>query len=108
MRGYIELGATPSDEDCAQVGSDDYSEKSRAEARRYIAQLNRMFPVMPAGCYFARKGFPHDFGTYHEIVIYFNEDDEEQSDFAYSIEDKLPHKWDDGPVGDAEAEQPTV
>lgn len=97
MRTYLELGGTPSDEDCAQVGQDDYREKALAECRRYKAQLERQFPNPPEGCSFGIKSFPHDFGSYHEVVIYFNDGNDEQIDFAYKVENEAPGNWQDAP-----------
>ena len=92
---YLTLGSTPCDEDCAQLGADDYRERMRAETKRYIAQLERLFPNRPEGVRFGVKGFSHDFGTYHEVCVFFNEDNEEQAEFAYNVEGECPAKWDD-------------
>lgn len=93
---FIEIGCTPSGEPCAQVGSDDYYERMKKETRAFKAQLERLFPL-PAGVFgrLAVKGFPHDFGTYHEVVAMFNEDDKASCEWAYSIEANMPEYWDE-------------
>lgn len=91
MFDYFTLGSVPCDEDCSQVGSNDYHEKSRIECQAYKKQLLRLFP----NAYFKIKGFPHDFGTYHEVVVMFTEDDEAEVRQAIEIEDSLPENWDD-------------
>lgn len=99
MRDYLSLGSTPVEENCAQVGSPDYYEKVREEGKRYIELLKKKFGEPPAGAFFKLKGFPHDFGTYHEVCIIFDDEDEAQADFAFHVENNLPSTWeDDQPV----------
>ncbi len=115
MQRYIELGAAPAEEPCAQLGADDYHERSQQETRRYIRMLNRLFPedkgiplhqlhtgfgpkvrpVMyrPDGVRFGRKSFEHDFGSYVEVVVYYDESSDEQTRFAYDVERRLPGRW---------------
>jgi hypothetical protein len=35
-----------------------------------------------------------DFGTYHEVVCYFEKDNDAALDYAYQIESRCPEKWD--------------
>lgn len=83
---FYTLGPVPYDEACAQVGQPDYRERALEECRRYKAQLERLFPEAR----FEIKGFPHDFGTYYEVVVYGDQN-------AY-IEDEAPANWDDEPT----------
>ena len=91
---YLELGPTPSGEDCVQVGSDNYHDLYGAEAKAYIEQLKRQFPNVPPGASFGIKSFSHDFGTYHEVVVKYNEDSEEAINFAFNVENNAPEYWD--------------
>lgn len=93
-RDYLTLGSTPCGEECAQVGSDNYHARMRRESRAYIKQLERMFPALPDGVYFTTKGFSHDFGTYHEVCVMFDDSDEAQVSAAYDVESSLPEVWD--------------
>jgi hypothetical protein len=95
MRDYLTLGPTPCDEECAQVGTADYAEKSRIESSAYIAQLRRQFGEPPGLSFFKVKRFPHEFGSYHEVVIAFDDENEEAVDFAYRVENNLPATWDE-------------
>jgi len=89
---YIELGPTPWDESCLQVGSDEYQMGWRDEANRYIDQLKKLFGNKLVGSMrFGIKKFPHDFGTYHDVVIFYNNIDEEE--IALEIEEQLPRNW---------------
>ena len=44
MIDYMEIGSSPTDEYCAQLGSDGYEVLSRIELNAYVHQLERMFP----------------------------------------------------------------
>lgn len=93
---YLELGSTPCDEECAQVGSENYAENVKKESQRYIRQLKRQFPEWEVkGVSFGLKSFQHDFGTYHEVVVRFDEMNDEACSYAYHIEDNLPANWEE-------------
>lgn len=94
-RECIELGSTPADEDCAQVGSENYEERARAECERYIALLRTKFGTEPETARLAIKGFPHDFGRYYEVVCYFDDGNEVATEYAYLLESKAPTTWKD-------------
>lgn len=94
-RDFIELGPAPCDEDCAQVGDPDYPERSRAECRRYIALLTAVMGEPPEGAWFSIKSSSHDFGTYREVVCYFDSDNEAAADYAWRCEADGPTTWDD-------------
>lgn len=95
MVDYIHLlQTTPSDEPCAQVGSEDYMTNARLEARVYVDQLIRTFGTNPAGTFFKMVRCPHDFGTYLDIRFYC--DDEDQSHIKYMVDIETGcRKWDE-------------
>jgi hypothetical protein len=88
---YLELGPVPADETCAQVGSKNYREVALAECRRYKQLLEAKFPEGR----FAIKGFSHDYGTYHEVVIYYDDDNH---DYVSMVEENLPATWNDSAI----------
>ena len=90
----MNLGPTPAGETCIQLGSEDYNSKARNECRVYLKQLGRLYPNPPAGIRFGIRSFPHDFGSYLEVVVYF-EEDEDCVNFAYDVESNLPEFWDE-------------
>lgn len=92
---YITLGATPCDEPCAQVGSPDYYEKAMVECRRYRDLLLKRFGEPPEGARFGIKSFPHDFGSYHEVVVVFEIENEKAKEYAYNVEANLPARWEE-------------
>jgi len=92
---YLTLGTTPYEEDCAQVGSEDYYSAAKKEASKYVALLRELFgDERDHFCVYKLKSFPHDFGTYYEVCIVFDDNDAESTQFAYFIEDMLPSRWD--------------
>jgi len=90
MRDYLSLGPVPCDEDCAQVGSELYPKWSSKEGAAFIHQLERQFP----GCRFRGKCFPHDFGSYHDVVVMFDDDESDEVEKAFEAEHNTPQKWD--------------
>jgi hypothetical protein len=97
MLDYLNLGSTPSDEDCAQVGSPDYENRANKELDAYMAQLERMFPGLEThkSMRFKKMWFPHDFGSYGEIVIVYDADNELEAATAIEIEWNTPTNWDE-------------
>jgi hypothetical protein len=94
MQAYLSLAPAPVEEDCAQVGTDDYPTRARAECRRFIALLRQKFGPEPEGARLAVKTCAHDFGDYFEVVCYFDETLPESVEYAYRCEDNLPATWD--------------
>ena len=93
---YIEIGATPYDEDCAQVGAENYRKDAEKEMDAYINQLNRVFTEAENwGIRFKQKWFNHDFGVYGEVCAYWNTDNEIADRFVYFVEENLPSNWDE-------------
>jgi|SRR5690349_3997659 len=94
MRDYLNIGSTPSDESCAQVGRDGYAMQARRECRTFAEQLRRVFGPEPEGAHIGVKGFPHDFGTYYEVVCWYDDDMPESVKYAFKIESETPTEWD--------------
>jgi hypothetical protein len=60
----------------AQVGDPHYYAKNRVEMSYLLELIVNKFPIpeqLKTLCRFAVKTFPHDFGTYHEIVLHFDD-----------------------------------
>ncbi len=72
MLEYFELGSNG----FAQTADPDYSLKAKVEMRYLHNLIKEKFPIpddLAPYCFFSVKAFPHDFGTYHEIVICYDE-----------------------------------
>lgn len=95
MRDYINIGTTPTGEDCSQVGSEGYYEKARKESIIFINQLKRVFGEPPYGAAITIKSFPHDFGDYLDVVCVYDDQNEEAMNYAFKLEAETPEYWDD-------------
>lgn len=82
---HITIGSTPHNESCEQLGEHYDAKKAKAECARFRDQILRHYPE-PANGYLAIKGFPHDFGTYYEVIARFDDTDEEAINWAFAIE----------------------
>lgn len=94
MREHLTLGPVPAEEDCAQVGEDGYGERALEECRRYIALLRKKFGPEPDGTRLTTKSFPHDFGSYLEVVVKFDDTNERAVAYAFELEGEAPARWD--------------
>lgn len=90
---YVELGSAPADEECAQVGEDGYREKALAQCDAYMKLIMRHLGVPPLGARLATKSFNHDYGTYYEVVCYFQDGNEAAFDYAFRCESEAPRTW---------------
>jgi hypothetical protein len=96
MRDIFELcTTTPHDEKCAQTGNPNYHKMGRLEAVALKNQLMRMHGNPPGGAYFKITSNPHDFGTYFDLAVAYNEDDEDETDYMLKIESGIPDNWDE-------------
>ena len=91
MRDYVNIGATPADELCEQLGPAYDPMKARKECLAFKHQLERVFPKASFGV----KSFPHDFGTYMEVVAFFEDEDAASVEAAFEAERATPERWDE-------------
>lgn len=63
-----EIGPVPCDEDCTQIGDENYSFNSKRECNTFIKQISRHYPP-PEGAKIFIKSNRHDFGVYREVAI---------------------------------------
>ena len=100
MFDYITLGPTPTGEDCQQVGSPEFSRvKEKEEMNRYIELLKKRFPQRNEfDGSFSIRGFNHDLGRYHEVIVTYLTGDIQAEKFALFVEANLPEKWTDEQV----------
>jgi hypothetical protein len=96
VRQTMSLGSTaPSDERCAQTAEDDYATKARAEGKRFINGLIWKFGEPPFGAMLMVKGFNHDFGTYYEVVVAYDDQYDAAVKYAWDMEENVPATWDE-------------
>jgi hypothetical protein len=91
----LNIGCTPIEEPCAQVGQDDYARQAKLGCKALIGMFERLYPC-PEGAqaYLYTKSNSHDFGTYYEVEVKFDEEDPAACDWAYLLEAILPERWD--------------
>lgn len=89
------LGPSPASEESVQVDKKkDYLPAMREELRRWKKVLEEKFPV-PEGvdAHFKIKMEQHEFGSYGEVVIRYNVNDEKSVEFALNVENTAPAEW---------------
>lgn len=101
-RTFLELGSTPGEEPCAQTIHPDYETRAHAECNAYIGQLYRFLAAnghpqeaLPEGFALVVRPHSHDFGTYYQVAVQYNDEDEKSCKLAYFVEGKGPGMWDD-------------
>lgn len=105
-KNWLYLGPNPCDEECVQM--DDYS-AHKAEVRRYAQLLQDRFVNIPEGAWFGvKREDGSDYGSYYEAVVYYLEDDEEASNFAFFVESNCPATWKDTSKVDWKAPKQSV
>lgn len=89
----LNIGCSPHEEKCAEVGSEGYTIKAKKECRVLGRQLVRMYGEVPIGAQLSVKSHIHEVGTYYELVCYYNKDNSIAESFAFACEE-LPDNWD--------------
>ena len=94
MVEYVYLGPTPAMEPCADAIKQP--DQSKRECRVHKHMLQRLFPI-PANipAWFVVKGSQHEWGTYYEVAVKYDDTKEAAIDFAYGVEEQLPEYWDE-------------
>lgn len=94
MKDYLDIGPTPSGESCEQVGTPSYNPaKARKECEVFRDMIRRLYPKFAGNVQI--KSFPHDFGTYSEVVVYYDSTNQDETEYAYEIEGNTPENWDE-------------
>ena len=95
MRDYVTIGCSPSAEDCVQVGDPDYHTKARAECKRFRDLIRKKVGPEPFGALLKIKSFPHDFGSYMEVICEYEGEIEEAEAYAFKCENEAPEHWEE-------------
>jgi hypothetical protein len=103
MREEISVGTTPVEENCvpAPYKNAKIAESAQQECQRFKQLLETVYPDIPLGARFRIKLCPYDFGAaaavsgYYDLVVSYNDMDEEAADFAFHVEANTPLTWDD-------------
>lgn len=93
MRDYISLGEVPCNENCCQVGRDNYDKYGKLEAYEYKRMIeDTLGPFSEVKIKVTKN--PHDFGWYYDVIVDFYRE-EEAIKLACEIEDNVPQNWDE-------------
>ena len=93
-KDYISIGGSPCDEQCVQVEpTGAYVGPMRDDCKRFMELIRKVLGQEPDGAYLSVKGFPHEFGTYYEVVCYFDDENEEARKYAFRCESESPTQW---------------
>lgn len=96
---YLSLGSCPYEETPTQVGEANYNERTKKEATQFIRMLygllSDQFGPDNVAIAIRNKGFPHDFGTYHEVCAFYNPDNQKSVEQAFWLESNTPAEWDE-------------
>lgn len=96
MRDVFELGTTtPHDEPCVQVGAPNFETLSRIEARVFINQMHRIVGEGPGSAHLKVIQCPHDFGTYVDVAVSYNDESEDEEEWMLKCEANMPFEWDE-------------
>jgi hypothetical protein len=95
MRDYLSLDPTPYEEPCIQVGHELYRSIGSMEAHLMKDQLRELLLTKYSDILvnIAITQCPHDYGSYYQIYVYFDEESAEQ---AYWLDDNFPAYWSTG------------
>jgi hypothetical protein len=100
MKDFIYLSSTPHDEPCVQVSDKKhYMPMMNKEIQAFKNMLERLTKDNVFGdsgnAYIKPKSEHHEFGEYKELLVYFDDDSEVETDYAFSVEKNLPLVWDE-------------
>jgi hypothetical protein len=93
MQDVVWLGPAPAEEDCAQIGSPDYARDARAECKRYIEAIRKVCGPEPEGARLTIKSQPHEFGSYLEVAVVFDGNNEAAAAYAAKCDENAPKTW---------------
>ncbi len=93
MKDYISVGPCPTDEECVQLGDENYYPRARKECARFIEVIRKKLGAEPENCRLATKSFQHDFGSYLEVVCFYDDEDSTSEEYAYKCESETPTTW---------------
>ena len=94
MKDYLSIGPTPASESCQQLGSPNYDEgMAIEECHKFIKRIREVCGPEKGLSRLVVKRNDHDFGTYYDVNVRFDDEDEEGMDYAYFVESNAPETW---------------
>lgn len=96
VKDHLAIGCCPCDEAAVQVGVDDYRALAGAQARRYVEAIRTVLGDEPKGAGLGGKWFAHDFGSYCEVVCWYETENPAAAEYAFRCESEAPSRWPEG------------
>lgn len=93
MRDYVNIGPGPADEPCPQVGDPQYLIQANTVGLDFIELIRNKLGREPEGAQLKLKRFSHDFGSYYEVVCWYDESLEASVEYAFKVEAEAPTRW---------------
>jgi hypothetical protein len=87
------IGPVPCNEECEQVGDNYDPSKARAECNRFINLIVEKMGVPPEGASLLVARESHDFGSYYEVAVRFDDSYPDAIEWAFNVEANAPMNW---------------
>lgn len=91
MRDFLYIGSSPVEETC--VGIDAGSHAQVEECKRFIEVIRKVHGPEPEGAQLKVKSNLHDFGTYYEVICWYDDKFPDSVDYAFKVEAETPLTW---------------
>ena len=91
--GVIALGAVPARESSAQVGDTGYAERAFVECRRFMTLLRHVIGPEPEGARLRIQRSEPDFGSYLEVVVEYDNENNVAHAYAIRCDREAPTRW---------------
>ena len=95
MQDHLSIGPAPAEETPCQVGEPDYARNAKIECAQFIEAIRKRLGPEPEGARLSVKSNQHDFGTYFDVVCYYDPANREAIDYAFLCESDSPSTWDE-------------
>ena len=89
----IPLGAVPTRESSAQVGEIDYAARAFVECGRYMTLLRHVIGPEPEGARLLVRRSAPDFGSYLEVVVEYDDQNNVARAYAIRCDREAPTRW---------------
>ena len=96
MFDYLEIGPTPAEESCEQLGPGYTQAKAKRECQQFIEAIRKVVGPEPEGARLTVRSNPHDFGTYYEVAVKYDGSSPGATEYALKVESEAPSTWPEG------------
>lgn len=87
------IGPCPAEEEAVQIGDADYATTAKGQCRKYIEAIRQVCGPEPEGARLTIKSQPHDFGSYYEVAVVFDGENEAAAAYAAKCDEHAPTTW---------------